>query len=60
MLFLQPYELFWKNEKKKHLFVNKTNCSSFVPDVGDTSIPFNEHMPELVNAVDHAKREKAR
>ena len=32
----------------------------YVPDVGDTSIPFNEHMPELVNAVDHAKREKAR
>ena len=47
----------WKN---KHLFVNKTNCSSFVPDVGDTSISFNEHMPELVKAVDHAKRQNAR
>ena len=51
-------------EKWKHdfssLFVSKTNCSSFVPGVGDNSIPFNEHMYvlEIKRAVDSAKRGK--
>ena len=43
------------------LFVSKTNCSSFIPGVGDNYIPFNEHMSvlEIKKAVDNAKRGKA-
>jgi len=47
----------WKNDFSS-LVVSKTNCSSFVPGVGDNYIPFNEHMSvlEIKKAVDNAKR----